>query len=276
VTQGPGPAWDAIVTPEAVSLAVDVAGLGSRMIAAIIDSAIQIGALIGLSFVFGALGRNTTSETVDTVFVVIYLIVIFVLVWGYYPLFEGLWKGRTPGKRAQRLRVVRTDGQPVTIGPVLVRNLLRIVDFLPVYYVIGTISMIVSKRSQRIGDLAAGTIVVRERPMPAPSPLFLRPSDTRREAAGRVDPAGLSEREYGLIRSFLERRDSLEPQARRSLAVRLGEAFRARLAMDVTGLDPETLLEALAQAYQERFSGTGSGGGPAIPAPPPIPPPPPG
>ena len=162
MTQVPGSAGDAIVTPEAVSLAIDVAGLGSRMIAAIIDSAIQIGALIGLSFVFSALSRNTGSDSVNTALIVIYLIALFVLLWGYYPLFEGLWKGRTPGKRAQRLRVVRTDGQPVTIGPVLVRNLLRIVDFLPVYYVIGTISMILTKRSQRIGDLAAGTIVVRE------------------------------------------------------------------------------------------------------------------
>jgi len=273
VAQVPGSGWDAIVTPEAVSLSVDVAGLGSRMIAAIIDSAIQIGAVIGLSFVFGALSRNTGGGSVDTALVVIYLVALFVLVWGYYPLFEGLWKGRTPGKRAQRIRVVRTDGQPVTIGPVLVRNLLRIVDFLPVYYVTGTISMIVTRKSQRIGDLAAGTIVIRERPMPAPAPLVLRPSETRSEAAVRVDAAGLTEREYGLIRSFLERRDSLDPQARRALAERLGEAFRARLRVDVTGLDPETLLEALAHAYQERFAGTARSL-PAIPAPPPIPAPP--
>jgi uncharacterized RDD family membrane protein YckC len=275
VSQVPGSGWDAIVTPEAVSLSVDVAGLGSRMIAAIIDSAIQIGAVIGLSFVFSALSRNTGSGSVNTALVVIYLIALFVILWGYYPLFEGLWKGRTPGKRAQRIRVVRTDGQPVTVGPVLVRNLLRIVDFLPAYYVTGTISMIVTRKSQRIGDLAAGTIVIRERPMPAPAPLVLRPSETRTEAAVRVDAAGLSEREYGLIRSFLERRDSLEPQARRTLAARLGDAFRARLRLDVTGLDPETLLEALAQAYQQRFAGTGWDGIPEIPAPPPVPPPPP-
>ncbi len=264
-----GTGWESIVTPEAVSLTVDVAGLGSRMIAAIIDTAIQVVAIVRLSFLFTALAETANGGGPGTALVVIFLVVLFVLTWGYYPLFEGLWEGRTPGKRAQRLRVVRVDGQPVTIGPVLVRNLLRIVDFLPFYYVIGVISMILSKRSQRLGDLAAGTIVVRERSMPVPVPLVLAPSEWRSHTAELVDSSGLTEREYGLVRSFLERRASMDESARRSLAAKLADAFRARLGPGPPGTDPETYLAALAQAYRNRFASTAEGGPPPIPPPPP-------
>ena len=134
-----------------------------------------MGLFFGLTYSLAAIETaGATGGSGDTALVVLYLIGVFVVFLGYYPLFEGFWNGRTPGKRAQGLRVVLTDGQPVTVGPVLVRNLVRIVDFLPAYYMIGAITMILSRRSQRLGDLAAGTIVVRERALPAPRPLALR------------------------------------------------------------------------------------------------------
>ena len=97
-------------------------------------------------------------------YVVLALIVLiyFALFWGYFMLFETLWSGQTPGKRAGRLRVIRRDGQPVGAGEVLIRNLVRIVDFLPGFYGIGLVVMFIDKEARRLGDMAAGTIVVRE------------------------------------------------------------------------------------------------------------------
>ena len=91
------------------------------------------------------------------------VLAIFLLIWGYHIFFEFLWNGQTPGKRVAGIRVLTTRGEPVTFVHVLVRNLLRIVDFLPSSYMLGAVCILVTRRSQRLGDLAAGTIVVHER-----------------------------------------------------------------------------------------------------------------
>jgi uncharacterized RDD family membrane protein YckC len=241
------PRSDVTVTPEAVAVTVDVAGLGSRMIALIFDSLIQAAVLIGVGFLLAWAAPSGTAG------LVVLIVVYFLGLWGYFPVFEGLWSGQTPGKRAQRIRVVRTDGQPVTFAAVMVRNLVRVVDFLPGYYVVGALSIVLTRRSQRLGDLAAGTMVIRERPAPAPRPLD--PASPATESlAARMDTAGLTERDYGLIRSFLERRTSLEPSARQELAARLAGAVRPRVGGHWTdGLDDEAFLAAVAQAYRERF-----------------------
>jgi uncharacterized RDD family membrane protein YckC len=236
------------VTPEAVRLRIDVAGLGSRMIAWLLDTLIQLAVLIPLLIGFAAGGPGGTTEAV------IIVILVFAMVWLYYPLFEWLWGGRTPGKRAQRIRVVRTDGQPAGFPAIMVRNLIRIVEVL-LFPFIAVICMLVTRRAQRLGDLAAGTMVIRERPMPAPQALDLGEDDARRLPG--LDTSRLTEREYGLIRSFLSRRDELDPAARAQLARRLVESVQVLVAggiADVT-LDDERLLEAVAQSYRDRFSG---------------------
>jgi uncharacterized RDD family membrane protein YckC len=235
------------VTPEAVRLRIDVAGLGSRMIAWLLDTLIQLAVLIPLLIGLAAGGPGGTAE------VVIILVLVFVIVWLYYPLFEWLWGGRTPGKRAQRIRVVRTDGQPAGFPAIMVRNLIRIVEIL-LFPFIAVISMLVTRRAQRLGDLAAGTMVIRERSMPAPQALDLGEGDDRRLPG--LDTSRLTEREYGLIRSFLSRRETLDPAARAQLARRLVESVQDLVAggiADVT-LDDERLLEAVAQSYRDRFS----------------------
>lgn len=231
-----------IVTPEAVALTVDVAGVGSRMIATAVDMAIQAVIGLGLGLIVAAAGTEGSA--------VVVIVIAFLLVWGYYPLWEGLWGGRTPGKRAQRLRVVQLDGQPATWGPILVRNVVRLVDFLPMWYVIGTITMIVTPRSQRLGDLAARTVVIRELTAPEPARLSLE-SDAY--AAGHIDVAALDERAYNLVRSFLVRRDSLDTAARAQLAADLVTSLAPRLGLlpDPRPAD-ETLLEAIAISYRAR------------------------
>lgn len=240
-----------IVTPEAVALTLDVAGLGSRMIALIIDSLIQ-GALAVLAFLlfvpaFSALDLSPAAGTVGIV------VSLFLILWGYFPFFEALFNGTTPGKRAQRLRVIQADGQPARLSAILLRNLLRIVDFLPAYYALGAITMIATAKSQRIGDLVAGTIVVRDRKAPPPiSESYEPPSHTI-----RVDATGLTERDYGVVRAFLQRRATLDPAARADLAHRLATTIKNKIAGDVGVIDDEAFLEAVGHAYRERFASPG-------------------
>lgn len=234
---------DRTVTAEAVRVHVDVAGLGSRMIACLIDSLLQFAVAFGILSAVGVSGG--TSSTVE---VVVVLLVLFLVVWGYYPLFEFFLHGRTPGKAAQRLRVVRTDGQPAGGASILVRNLIRIVDVFALPF-LAVISMVISSRSQRLGDLAAGTMVVREARLVAPE---ASPPPLRGDLPN-LDATGLSEREYDVIRSFLTRRSGLDPAARRNLASQLAASVRNRVGSLPTGLSDEATLEAVAQSYRRRF-----------------------
>ena len=240
---------DRTVTPEAVSITVDVAGLGSRTIAWLIDTLIQ--AVIVVPILIGV-GLGDVTGTVE---LVVLSLVLFLIVWGYYPLFELFWQGRTPGKRAQRLRVQRTDGQPAGGAAIMVRNLIRILDVF-LFPFLAVISMIVTSRAQRLGDLAAGTMVVRERRLVAPLAVSLPP----RSDLPVVDATGLSEREYDVIRSFLSRRSSLDAAARTRLAAQLASGLRGRVGSVPEGLTDEAMLEAVAQSYRGRFErGAGEG-----------------
>ena len=240
-----------VVTPEAVPLAIDIAGLGSRMIALLVDLLIQAPIVIAIAIAAAASGDNVALQ-------VVYLFLVFAVLWGYFPLFEGMWQGRTPGKRAQSLRVVRTDGQPVRFINVLVRNLLRVVDVLPGNYAVAVIAAAVTARSQRLGDLAAGTIVVRERSFAPPAPMQLAPAPSHVEGGRGMDVAGLGEREYAVVRAFLQRRLQLAPEARATLAAQLASQLRDRVGVGAgQALDDESFLEALAVAYRERSGSAG-------------------
>jgi uncharacterized RDD family membrane protein YckC len=234
------------VTPEAVTITVDVAGLGSRMIAWLLDSLIQL--VIVVPIVIGV-GVGELSSSVE---LVVISVVLFLILWGYYPLFEFFGQGRTPGKRAQRLRVVRTDRQPAGGAAILVRNLIRIVDVFLLPF-LAVISMVVTARAQRLGDLAAGTMVVREGRLSAPEVVAF----PARSDLPTVDATGLSEREYDVIRSFLSRRPSLESSPRQRLAAQLASSIRGRVGSVPPGLPDEEMLEAVAQSYRRRFQSGG-------------------
>jgi uncharacterized RDD family membrane protein YckC len=236
---------DSVVTPEAIALFVDTAGLGSRMIALIVDSIFQGVAVLAVFILFASVGPGTTVGW-------IFVIAVFAIVWGYFPAFEIFWNGRTPGKRAQRLRVVRTDGQPAGAGPILVRNIIRIADFLPGFYAVGSVAILLSGRNQRLGDLAAGTMVVRDRVAPVPAPL-----DVPFPGERRVDTAAITHRDYVIVRDFLQRRTSFDPTARAALARDIATALRDKVSDDYSTHD-EAFLESLAASFRERFSGESS------------------
>lgn len=240
------PIGDMIITPEAVALNIETAGLGSRMIAGLIDTAIQAAVLIGAGLALGVIAAVGVSGDAATVS---FFVISFLLLFGYYPLFEGMWDGRTPGKRAQGLRVVQKDGHPATTAQILVRNLVRIVDFLPGAYSVGALTMIFT-RTRRLGDLAAGTVVVREAKAPVPLPQV-----SEGTVGPTLDTSRLSEHEYGLVRSFLERRNQLDRAARFQLARQLATAFRGKVAgKPAAELSDEAFLVALADSFRRRSS----------------------
>lgn len=232
------------VIPEAVSVESEQAGLGSRFVAGFVDGMIQGGFLLVLAIALS--GAQPSPETT----IILWLIGVFLVLWIYPSLFEAAWAGQSPGKRAARIRVVMADGRPVVLPAVLIRNLLRIVDLLPGLYFIGAISILVTKHSQRLGDLAAGTLVVHEGAAATPEQLVLAPSDRRMEVARTLDVAGLSPREYAVVRTFLLRRDALAGPARTRLAVEMAGRLRGRVH-GPADVDPETLLEAVLVAYRE-------------------------
>jgi uncharacterized RDD family membrane protein YckC len=142
-----------ISTPERVTVAYELAGVGSRMLAQVIDVAIVTGIVTGIIFAAGAVRAPLTLA--------IAIGAITLTPVGYFLLLEWLRRGSTPGKAALRLRVVSSAGEPLGLQAAAVRNLLRIVDFLPFAYVLGGLCALVSTEGRRLGDLAAGTVVVR-------------------------------------------------------------------------------------------------------------------
>jgi uncharacterized RDD family membrane protein YckC len=152
----------AFETPEGVELHLRTAGLAPRALAWTLDTLIRIGAYIALAFMLLDLGNLGLG---------LFFIALFAMEWFYPVLFEVLWQGATPGKRALGIKVVHDDGTPVGWPASLVRNLLRFVDFLPLLYGVGILSLLFSTEPRRLGDHVAGTLVVYRAEPAQPLPL---------------------------------------------------------------------------------------------------------
>lgn len=263
-------------TPEGVSIGLLLAGPGSRSVAYIIDFVITE-TILGLLILLVALvAGNDTSQTGWTDIAVAGVVVgSFVVQYGYFVLFEVAGDGRSPGKRMTGLRVVNLRGGPVGLRRSLVRNLLRIIDQFPGTYIVGLISVMATPANQRLGDLAAGTIVVRYRPegirapaapaapawgQPASAPAWsgVSPAAVDRGAGGPAlrgwDVTAVTPDEVTVIRQFLVRRDQLPWPARYAIAVDLANRLWPKVAGQPAGIDPESFLSQLAT---EKLSGSG-------------------
>ena len=156
-----------IPTPEGVDLELTLAGVGSRFVAGLLDQVVQWSVIIALMVLAGVLrdgdGLGGAEGAAATLAMAAFVVLVFAVQLLYDVSFETLASGRTPGKRWTGLRVVRLDGAPVGFVTSAVRNLLRIVDVLPGFYGVGLVAVLASRRNQRLGDMAAGTLVVRER-----------------------------------------------------------------------------------------------------------------
>ena len=246
-----------IATPEGVDVQLTLAGVGSRFIAAVIDQVIQwsimLAAMLGLALAGTSSGLDD-SDDAGALAIAVFVAVVFLVQFVYDVLFETLASGRTPGKRWTGLRVVRADGAPIGFVTSAVRNLLRLVDGLPGMYAVGIVAILASSRNQRLGDMAAGTLVVRERrggraksqPVPVPATWAQAPPPAWDVSAVTAD-------ELATVRRFLERRGTLTPDARARLANELALRLRPKVVGPPEGQAPEAFLEELSAAKAARL-----------------------
>jgi uncharacterized RDD family membrane protein YckC len=244
-------------TPENIEFAYDIAGIGSRFLAAIIDTLVIGAALLILGLLVSVVSANTdfTPTTSSSVAAAIGAILSFLILWGYYIVFELVWNGQSIGKRAIGLRVVREGGQPVTFVGSAIRNLIRIVDFLPAFYGIGVIVMFVDRRARRLGDLAGGTLVVKERrgvtleSLTQSAAVSAAQSDAPAQLPTLPNVHLLNDQDYNLIQEFLRRRAELGRDARVRLGAQLASGLQARLGLPQGG-DAERFLQYVTAEYQ--------------------------
>ena len=259
-----------IETPERVPLHFALASIGNRFIACAIDHTIQALAigLIGLS-AFILMSFPSVEQAVSSApkwVLAVMILVLFLILAGYFAFFEWAWSGQTPGKRWLKLRVLREDGRPITFWEAAVRNLLRTLDMMPApFYSIGLISVFSTTRDQRIGDMVAGTVVVREREAEAPefSQVFATPvSDPalRRSFKPVNFTASLNsvtDSEIQVVETFLRRRWDLADVPRQWMAwrVSLPILFKIRPTYDLDTFTYEGFLEELLHRYlqEHRF-----------------------
>lgn len=235
----------ALLTPEKVAISYRVAGLGSRVLAHLMDLLIAgsaFGAIIfALSMMVPVLGQMAMAP--------IMMVMSFGLLT-YFTLFEGLWNGQTPGKKAFQLRVRNQDGTPVTVGSALFRNLLRPADLVPGIYLVGLGAIFVTPLSQRIGDLAAGTIVVHEpRALPrfslAPHRFGVHPFES---AIG--DLSKMTQEEYFAIKRACDRYPELAGPVQERLLREIWAPFAARHRVaNIPDVHPVYLMEAIVMRY---------------------------
>lgn len=246
-----------IDTPENVIFDYQVAGIGSRFLAAFVDTILIVLLIIGvyalLFLLIRSLGLDSASPESHIIEWMVALagLAAFACLWGYYIFFEMAWNGQSPGKRWVGLRVIRTDGTPITLTESLVRNLVRVIDFLPAYYGVGVIAMFINEQSRRLGDLAAGTLVVRDRvniPLEALTP---RPALPRTGEGPSIQLAWPVERltaqDIQMAEDFLRRRSDLS--GRSMVAQRIARALLKRMDLPADGtfssLPVEDLIAAI-------------------------------
>jgi uncharacterized RDD family membrane protein YckC len=209
-----------IDTPENVVFGYEVVGIGSRFLAALIDTTIigllllATNAILILVFVGGF---NDLSSASSFVLAVLSLL-SFAFFWGYYIFFEMTWNGSSPGKRQVGIRVIRADGTPITLAESVIRNLVRLVDFLPGAYGLGLVTMFIDSKARRLGDLAANTLVVREQTAVSleslaksttSNPVVSRAPGTAEQVANKLPVDKLTEADIQLAEALLQRYNDL-------------------------------------------------------------------
>jgi uncharacterized RDD family membrane protein YckC len=220
-------------TPEQLELNYNLARLGSRFIAAAWDSLFIVLLEILLIFAVAFLVYNIgVDNSLNNWVVGIAIFLAFLIFWSYYVIFEILWNGQSPGKRLAGIRTVRSNGAPITLSESAIRNLVRLVDFFPGLYSMGVIVMFIDLKSRRLGDFAAGTVVVHERTPVSLDVLGKQvTTDSRLLEPTIANLSTLDEGEVEAVRRFLQRRDTLHNS--QHLGAMLARRIREHLGMEV-------------------------------------------
>ena len=248
-----------IQTPENVAFDYQVAGIGSRFLSTLIDMILilllEVVVMFATLLVLRTFGDSSPTNGFSAWVLALFGLIAWIFFWGYYVFFEMIWNGQSPGKRWVGLRVIRWDGTPVTMSESFIRNLVRIIDFLPATYGIGVITMFIDKQSRRLGDLAANTLVVLDRApidiqeLSAQRAVQLRPSAQVSIEGFPVER--LTNDDLHLIEDYLLRRHQLTHGDQ--LAVQILNTLYARLDLPQSTLTPrqaEDMLATILQASQ--------------------------
>jgi uncharacterized RDD family membrane protein YckC len=224
-----------IDTPEQIALELPLAGIGSRFLAIAIDTLIQAALYVITGIIFLLVvpeGFSLFTSVPKTLGPALAIFVGFAIYWGYFAIFEIIWKGQTPGKRVAGIRVIKESGRPINAFEAIGRNLLRAVDMQPgVLYGFGLVCMMLNKQSRRLGDYVAGTVVVHEKPSEEVRPTW----NTASEAGSATGGMGqVTAEELVLIETYLSRRFDLEPDVRLRTAIQIADRIKAK-----TGLEPQ-------------------------------------
>lgn len=253
-----------IETPENVAFAYDIAGIGSRFLATLVDSLIQGTIFAGLLIVFALIeltgAASVLPPAVVTLAPLVLLLALFLVEFGYFLLFEMITNGQTPGKQLLGLRVIKENGYPLSPLDSIIRNLVRIIDFFPVAYGVGLSVMFCNDRARRLGDFAAGTVVVKIRD-------DLKLNDLRSVPVSVINLPLLPGAEYlrasdiELAESFLERRSKLRDTE--GLARTIANGIRARMHSPETdahaaAVSNEQFLQQVVTTYRQAHQKTRS------------------
>ena len=262
-----------IDTPELVSIEMPIAGIGSRFIAVLVDYLILTvgGFALALILIVVFAAVHVFAHWSENWIMAFVFILMFLANWGYFAIFEAFWNGRTPGKRAVKIRVIHRSGRAMSFLEALARNLVRFVDYLPGFYAVGVISIFLSKQNQRLGDMVAGTLVVHDREIDTPhwgemgnrtftASTFALPAAENSPMApphlSVVLPtpslAKLTGTDLQVLEGFFARRLDMELSVRAVLAQRIAAALCAKSGLTIPeGASVETFLEAVAHQLRE-------------------------
>lgn len=234
-------------TPESIAFSYELAGLGSRFLALAVDMALQ--ALILAGIIWGLMlaashlpktaSHSVSDSTAQSVGIAIIVAILFAIFFGYFIAFEAFWNGQTPGKKLLGIRVVRDGGYPIDVAGSFVRNLIRVGELALGFYALSAVVMLISPENKRLGDMAAGTLVVREERAASLTAIM------HQTGAAQQRIAMLTDEEHAIIARFIARRGGMAAHYRRQLAYQIAERVRKRVSSDLQRLDDEDLLEKL-------------------------------
>lgn len=251
-----------IETPEHIEFTYELAGLGSRFLACIYDTILltlplvitYLAFIMVMSNIFTfSLFDSIVEKFGQTAVAAFLFLLVFLVFFGYFPFFEAIWNGQTPGKKIVGLRVIKAGGYPIHFHDVFLRNLFRIVDFLPLWYGVGMLFIFFDTQHRRLGDMIAQTLVIKERTENLPqlitkSVLTANPIEVEASLGIQV----VTEKMYAIIRDFLLRRGNLDYINRSAIAKKLANPLLAVFQeQENYALDCEEFLEKVASQYRQ-------------------------
>ncbi|HEX3703547.1 MAG TPA: RDD family protein [Vicinamibacterales bacterium] len=237
-----------IDTPEQITLELPIAGIGSRFVAVAVDTVLQALTLATGMFAL-TLGARWTFGVLKLAGPAAAILFAFCVYWGYFAGFEIAWSGQTPGKRMAGVRVIHESGRPVSAFEAIARNVLRAIDFLPLLYGVGIITMLLNRQSRRIGDYVAGTVVVYDSSAAQPR-LDWHDIDSAAVPSARLTQ--VSTEELSLIETYLRRRLDLDPLVREEMADQIVHRLTQKTGITRdAGQSAESLLEAVARRVRD-------------------------